>query len=327
MMASVAASLAPPPPSPPSTATVAALPSLTGSIDYPYRVIGRARLVFFSVSDDDVGGARLTWRRDGDSESVRMLVGSEPGRAPRALNEWAYTAEETNGDRADVFVLRSLIAEDKDGQPVRTLPRADGGGQYRASCSSASAAMVQTFTTTVTTDGKIDYRSIGHVLDRIGSHSAWKPTDLSRPTDAAPGFLTAISTMLRRSVQASASGTKQPAAVAYVYNGTVYDLQLRRVQHDRNVTIRNTTYPDLLKGQFISVRRRDGDQTPFIVSYFADGPRAGVPVVIAFRASWWLSLELQLDDRYDVPADPSADPVLSSKIRSICAQAWTRASR
>lgn len=324
--ASIVASLAPVP-SPPRASTAVVLPSSTASTDYPYRVIGRARLLFFSVSDDDVGGARLTWRRDGDSESLRMLVGSEPERAPRALNEWAYTAEETTGDRAEVFVLRSLIAEDRDGQPVRELPRTDGAGQYRASCSAMNDAKVQIFTTTVATDGKINYRSIGHVLDRIGSHAAWKPSDLSRPNDAAPGFLTAISRLLRASVSASASGGRQPTSVPYVYNGTIYDLQLRRVQHDYNVTIRNTVYPDLLKGQFVSVRRRDKDQTAITVSYLPSGPRAGVPVMMAFRASWWLSLELQLDDRYDVPADPGADPVVSSKIRSICALAGVRASR
>ena len=32
---------------------------------------------------------------------------------------------------------------------------------------------------------------------------------------------------------------------------------------------------------------------------------AGVPLVVSFRPHWWLTIELQLDDKYDVPAEPA----------------------
>ena len=75
--------------------------------DHTYRVVGRARFLLVSFSADDVGGARLMWRRDDNGESIRLLVGSEPARAPRDLNEWAYSSEEVHGDRADAFLVRS----------------------------------------------------------------------------------------------------------------------------------------------------------------------------------------------------------------------------
>ena len=80
-----------------------------------YRVVGRAKFMFITFSANDVGGARLTWERSGDAESVRLLVGSEPARAPRDLNEWAYTSEEIVGDRASVFALRSPSAPEFGG--------------------------------------------------------------------------------------------------------------------------------------------------------------------------------------------------------------------
>ena len=102
----------------------------------------------------------------------------------------------------------------------------------------------------------------------------------------------------------------------------MYDLRLRKAQRQRNVSVGAEKYSQLLKGDFLAVRRSDSDPTPFSVAYLADGASAGVPIVISFRLSWWLTIELQLDDRYEVPRDPAADPAVTSQIRDICAPAW-----
>src|SRR6185503_9318471 len=54
--------------------------------EHRYRIIGRLRLALFWVGRDDVGGARMTWRSDGTSSALTLLVGSDPQRAPRSLN-------------------------------------------------------------------------------------------------------------------------------------------------------------------------------------------------------------------------------------------------
>jgi hypothetical protein len=55
--------------------------------EHRYRIIGKLRLALFWVGRDDVGGARMTWRSDGTTSALTLLVGSDPQRAPRGLNQ------------------------------------------------------------------------------------------------------------------------------------------------------------------------------------------------------------------------------------------------
>lgn len=43
-----------------------------------------------------------------------------------------------------------------------------------------------------------------------------------------------------------------------------------------------------------------------------------LPVQIFYQPSFWLSVELRLDDGADVPADPATDGSVLTRIRSIC---------
>jgi len=43
-------------------------------------------------------------------------------------------------------------------------------------------------------------------------------------------------------------------------------------------------------------------------------------VQIFYQPSFWLRIEIQLDDDADVPADPATDGATLSRIRAICAQ-------
>lgn len=305
-------------------ATIADPTERTAAVaDYAYRVVGRARVMRFTVSERDVGAGRLSWHRGGGRETVRLLVGSEPDRVPRDLNEWAYISEDSRDGRADVFAVRSMTARDiAAGPPAPNADPRTGQRRFRAVCASTDGAVVQTFTTTVEADGLITYRGLNHLLGRLTDMPIGKPSAVAAPADAAPGFLTALGRLLRASVDGSAMSSRQ-SSVVYVYDGNVYDLQLRRVRHRADLVVGAATYGGLLEGHFAVVRRRDNDETTFSVSYPATGSHAAVPVAITFRASWWLTVELQLDDRSQVPADPGNDAALSASIRNFCAPAWT----
>jgi hypothetical protein len=53
--------------------------------EHVYRIIGKVRFLVFWASADDVGGARITWRGGHRHQSVSLLIGSEPKRAPRQV--------------------------------------------------------------------------------------------------------------------------------------------------------------------------------------------------------------------------------------------------
>ncbi len=64
-------------PSPPvSSATVHVAPAR--NVDHVYRIVGKVRFLFFWISADDVGGARIAWRANERDRAVSLLIGSEP---------------------------------------------------------------------------------------------------------------------------------------------------------------------------------------------------------------------------------------------------------
>ena len=66
----------------------------TLTADHRYRIIGKVRLLLFWIGNDNVGGARVTWRADeGGRHAIALLVGTEPTRAPRGINQWGYVGE------------------------------------------------------------------------------------------------------------------------------------------------------------------------------------------------------------------------------------------
>ena len=77
-------------------------------VSHRYRIAGKVRLVFLWVSSDHVGSARITWQQDSTVSAISLLIGSDPQRAPRGLNEWGYLQERVHDHEADVFGVRTL---------------------------------------------------------------------------------------------------------------------------------------------------------------------------------------------------------------------------
>ena len=63
---------------------------------FDYSMTARVRLLLFWVGKDDVGGGyirRGTLLRDPDSDVIELLIGSDPAKAPRAINRWGAASE------------------------------------------------------------------------------------------------------------------------------------------------------------------------------------------------------------------------------------------
>ena len=93
-------------------------------VDHLYRIIGKVRFVVFWASADDVGGARITWRASDRDSIVSLLIGSEPQRAPRQVNEWGYIREEVTVIVATVFGIRTVTDGDSPEEAEARRPRA-----------------------------------------------------------------------------------------------------------------------------------------------------------------------------------------------------------
>src|SRR5580704_6717096 len=63
---------------------------------YDYIMTARVRLLLFWVGKDDVGGGyirRGTLPLDPASDVIELLIGSDPAKAPRAINRWGAASE------------------------------------------------------------------------------------------------------------------------------------------------------------------------------------------------------------------------------------------
>src|SRR5439155_26242120 len=132
----------------------------------------------------------------------------------------------------------------------------------------------QSVSTTIRSDRVVTYRGVGTLLEGVSQTQRSLRLDVAPPIGAAPGFLTALTRLLRGSVGDRVAVSLVQPPVPYVCNSAVSDLQLRRKRVRTNVSIGGQTYAELLRGDFVTVRRRDGDETAFSVTYPADGANA-----------------------------------------------------
>src|SRR4030081_2760300 len=67
---------------------------------FDYTMTARVRLLLFWVGKDDVGGGyirRGTLPGESQSEVIQLLMGSDPAKAPRAINRWGAATEIVHG--------------------------------------------------------------------------------------------------------------------------------------------------------------------------------------------------------------------------------------
>lgn len=286
--------------------------------EYRYRLDGSIRILFFWIGRDNIGTARVRWRDQRGTDTISIHIGSDPGRAPRAVNEWGYIRERVAGGTATVFGIRSL--GDSESLSDADAMTAAGAGEraYGVLCSTASPTGYHVATTRVRPEEVLTYRQVRALLDVIDRAATWTVSH-ERPPDTVHGFLVALRGTLKAGVIAARQGsTPTMPAATYVYRGGVFDLRLRDIRPVEADVAARAAIEGLLRSRMVIRNRRTRDETNFTVTYGTREPLAGVPVHVTFQPRWWLRVELWLDDSADAPPDPGADPDLEERIASIC---------
>jgi len=290
-------------------------------VEHAYRITGKVRFLVFWASADDVGGARVSWRGRDRNQSVSLLIGSEPTRAPRQVNEWGYIREAAAGDLTTVFGIRTVTEGDSPAEAEARRTQAGGVTELGVLCSSVSLLNASSRTATVYVSDGATYRDLGRVLHAVEGHGRWNRRGAFRPSDTEPGFLTALDRLIR-STAAAPADADNPACgrFAYIYKDAVYDLYARRVERIRELRTRSRVYHDLLRSDIVVRNRASGSTTSFSMTYSTTGPLAGVPVTARYQPNWWFKVELELDDDAAVPPDPVGDASINRRIDALCAQ-------
>lgn len=276
------------------------------------------------MSADDVGGARVAFRDGGGAHRISLLIGSDPERAPRRINEWGYIREEVADGSASIFGVRTTTdgASPRDAEDHRTAR--GNAAEFGVLCGAIEGDHSKSCTTTVRAAGDLTYRDTPRVLDLIERVPRFNTRVVPRPADTVPGFLTALDQLMRTTAADTIRGQGRQSPVAFVYKDNVYDLRPVRTVRVPELRTPARVFRDLLRSDITIWNRKSGEAGAFSVTYGTTGPMAGVAVMARYQPRWWFRIELVLDDRVDVPPDPLDDAAIDQRVRSVCASTLAR---
>jgi hypothetical protein len=273
--------------------------------EHRYRMLAKVRPLLFWITEDNVGGARISWRgADNGDFGLDLLIGSDPDRAPRRINRWGYIAEQVQGTTAHVLGVMKQSTEQTVAEAESQIGReGQGGFVYRAIQGTSSEREAHAGVTTVHVDRDLTFRDIDPLLAAVGSASDGAADNRTVPLPAGtrPGFLIALRDLVNDSVEAdtqrSAESTKPKRTLTYVYYGVFYDLSMKSSDRVKKATIGGNVYANLIRSDFEIKNHSNGETTRFQLTYGAAGALAGVPVHAVYQPRWWFEVQLFLDDR------------------------------
>lgn len=310
--------------------TAAFTPALSGSsrsqqnlnLEHRYRIKGAVRPLLFWISADDIGGARIVRSSVNGDQVYSLLIGSDPRRAPKKVNDWGYLRESTSGPATTVFGLRTLTDGDSPQDAEMRRSRPDTQVEFGLVCSTVSGDQVQSTTGKAPFSRDATFREFDLLMSSLGAVT-WTPHDSERPPGVAAGFLGAMDVMMRES---AASARENPSRLyvpssAYVYKDTIYDFVSRHTERVPRMRTRTRELHNLIRADLVITNRSTRAKTDFSVTFGTEGDLEGVPVHARYQPKWWFRIELELDDEADVPADPARDPAVLAGIDQLCRSA------
>lgn len=268
-------------------------------------------LLLFWIERDNVGDARLTWRRGADGrQAFEFLVGSDPARAPRRINRWGYIVEELAGDRVEILGVMSDASEQTiEEAKAKTATHSDVS-TFKASRTTVAGRQAVNGVVTLQAPARLTYHDLEALLVLIpGSSPVVRHVEV--PPGTRPGFLVAVDSLMSAAAgPCRASNGGRPAGlspVRYLYNQTFYDVSLESCRHEPAFRTKTATFADLVDGRFQITNTTTKNETDFRILYGASSDLMGVPVRAVFRPRWWMEVELVLQ-RPGAPPAAHAEP-------------------
>jgi hypothetical protein len=256
--------------------------------EHHYRMLARIRPLLFWISRDNVGGARIQWRGDGEGgRGFELLIGSDPARAPRRINRWGYIAEEVRGAQSRTLGVMTQNREESIEEANAQLGReATGARVFKViRATSENGKATSGISTLHTSD--FTYHDLDSLLSNLeGGSLGTSVRIVELPAGTRPGFLLALADLIQ-----------QPdlKSIPYVYNGRFHQLS-RKGTISVSMRVGGRDVTTLRSARFETQNRTTRELTAFDITYGTTGDLAGVPVHILYQPRWWLQVELFLDE-------------------------------
>jgi hypothetical protein len=288
-------------PGPAADLTPDGRPAAPVTSEHRYRLSAAIRPLFFWVGKDNVGGARIVWRADGDGrKGYELLLGSDPARAPRRVNRWGWTREDADPSGATMLGVMNRSEDDSLDQAKATLGRGKDGYFFKMNRARVEQGVARAEATTVFAPQDYTFRQLAD-LQRFAE--AAKPTPRVRegrlPPGTRPGLLSALADLVGAGVEAGrAPGGAGPRLrrVQYTFNAGVYDLVVTSWERVGQARYGSRTYERLVRLDFESRNLEKGTTERFVFACGTEGALAGVPVFVRYQPKWWFKVEGVLDE-------------------------------
>jgi hypothetical protein len=293
-------------------------PSIRSEFDYI--MTARVRLLLFWVGKDDVGGGYIrlgTSPQDGSLEVINLLIGSDPAKAPRAINRWGLASEifhkspESSGgfDTSVFFGFMKVSSGTSVAEMQKELAKEKQSGNFLFSAILNQAGPDENFAKTVPFASSTDFtihdleRAEPVVLEHLmNSEGRLRTADAGefQACHRTEGFLSSVSEL----VDAALSGRPAPVSNCYLYNGQRFTLKLKQTtrvpRRGIHITLRDVphdyarTYHDLLLASFDNFNETTKTGGSFDLLLGTSGALRGAPVQITYQPNWWFQVILNL---------------------------------
>jgi hypothetical protein len=276
---------------------------------------GRVRLLFFWAHKDDVGFARIrlgTSPAGPSAQWIDLLAGSDPEKAPRAVNRWGLAAESfvRSGGRVEASTFFGFMKVSKGSSTVEMqaeLERERESGEYLFSAIIDHGGPGREFVKVLPFTSDDDYtvkdvaRVMPSTLDRLagsdGLVKAVAPGTL-RACERAAGFLSTVNELIAGALK----NPNQKHSLCFLYNGELRTLTLRKATRVPEQTIKLSlreeeyvrSYRDLLLAEFENKNEDTGKSSRFRLLLGTQGELRGLPVQIQYQPNWWFQVILNL---------------------------------
>jgi hypothetical protein len=276
-------------------------PAAAVTAERRYRLSAAIRPFLFWIGRDNVGGARVVWRADGDGrKGYELLLGSDPARAPRRINRWGWTREDADPSGATMLGVMNRSEDDSLDQAKATLGRGRDGYFFKMNRARVEHGVARAEATTVFAPVDFTFRQLDDLL-RLVEETKPMPRVRARalPPGTRPGLLTALADVVHAGViaaRAPGSEGPRPRIVQYTFNAGVYDLVITSWERVERARYGTRTYEKLVRLEFESRNREKGTTERFAFACGTEGDLAEVPVFVRYQPKWWFKVEGVLDE-------------------------------
>ncbi|HEY7816699.1 MAG TPA: hypothetical protein VIG29_00665 [Vicinamibacteria bacterium] len=285
---------------------------------YDYVMTGKLRLLLPWVGRDDVGGGYIRLGEDpSGQEIVELKIGSDPSKAPRAINRWGAATEVRRplaldpSRRAGAFFGFMKASRNETRESAETEIAEEGRkGRYffQASVNRLDPLESRSWFLPFHAEQDYDLHDLEEAREMVLERFDTEAEKLEgrglalagTRCEPARGFLLA----LKDTTEAMLESGNLPGPSCYLHNSKVYRLVARKMEQRDRHEVRfqrhggsrvRFVYEDVLRADFDVTDPAGRRRTSFRLWLGKSGALRGVPLQIDYQPNWWFRVILHLD--------------------------------